>query len=228
MPRSGTTLLEQILSSHPKVSGAGELKFIGQIATDIEGFPLMPESFNSIQAQELGGIYLDKIAPMLKGREHLVDKMPGNFLHAGLIHTILPHAKIIHSRRNAVDTCLSLYSKNFEGHHYCYSMTDLGNYYQSYMVLMEHWRKVLPANHFLEVDYENVVDDIEKQARRILDYLSLPWDPVCLDFYKKEGTVKTASLNQVRQPIYTSSSGRWKQHEKQLQSLINALGSYGI
>jgi hypothetical protein len=96
------------------------------------------------------------------------------------------------------------------------------------MVLMEHWRKVLPATHFLEVDYENVVDDIEKQARRILDYLSLPWDPVCLNFYKKEGTVKTASLNQVRKPIYTSSSGRWKQHEKQLQSLINALGSYGI
>jgi hypothetical protein len=107
-------------------------------------------------------------------------------------------------------------------------MTDLGNYYQSYMALMAHWRKSLPASHFLEVDYENVVDDIETQTRQILDFLDLPWDPACLDFYKTERTVKTASVNQVRKPIYSSSSGRWKKHADQLQPLINALGPYGI
>ena len=229
MPRSGTTLLEQILSSHPMVRGAGELRYIAQISDDVEGYPVIPSTFNSTQAQELGQVYLDKISPKLDGRERLVDKMPGNFMHAGLIRTILPNAKIIHSRRNAVDTCLSLYSKHFGGsHHYCYNMTDLGNYYQSYMTLMAHWRAVLPASHFLEVDYEDVVDDIETQAHRILDYLGLPWDPVCLDFYKTERTVKTASVNQVRKPIYSSSSGRWKKHAKQLQPLIDALGPYGI
>jgi hypothetical protein len=107
-------------------------------------------------------------------------------------------------------------------------MTDLGNYYQSYMALMAHWREVLPASHFLEVDYESVVDDIEMQTRRILDFLDLPWDPVCLDFYKNERTVRTASLNQVRKPIYSSSSGRWKKHAAQLEPLIDALGPYGI
>lgn len=229
MPRSGTTLLEQILSSHPMVKGAGELRYIGQIADELDDYPAIPPSFSSIEAEALAQSYLDKVAPLLEGRERLVDKMPGNFMHAGLIHTILPHAKIIHSRRNAVDTCLSLYSKHFGGSHpYCYNMTDLGNYYQSYMALMAHWREVLPASHFLEVDYENVVDDIETQARQILDYLDLPWDPVCLDFYKNERTVRTASLNQVRKPIYNSSSGRWKKHAEQLQPLIDALGPYGI
>jgi hypothetical protein len=229
MPRSGTTLLEQILSSHPMIRGAGELNFIGMLTEEIEDYPVTPPSFSSIEAEALGQIYLDKIAPLLKGREYLVDKMPGNFLHAGLIHMILPHAKIIHSRRNPVDTCLSLYTKHFGGSHpYCYNMTDLGNYYQSYLALMAHWREVLPASHFLEVDYENVVDDIEMQTRRVLDYLDLPWDPVCLDFYKTERTVKTASVNQVRKPIYSSSSGRWKKHADQLQPLINALGPYGI
>jgi len=229
MPRSGTTLIEQILSSHPMVKGAGELRYVGQITDEIEDYPHFPSAFSCAESEELGKIYLDKIAPMLGGRDHLVDKMPGNFMNAGLIRMILPHAKIIHSRRNAVDTCLSLYSKHFGGSHpYCYNMTDLGNYYQSYMNLMAHWREILPASHFLEVDYENVVDDIETQARRMLDYLGLPWDPVCLDFYKNERTVKTASVNQVRKPIYSSSSGRWKKHAEQLQPLITALGPYGI
>ena len=229
MPRSGTTLIEQILSSHPLVKGAGELRYMGQITDEIEDYPRFPSSFTCSQSQELGKIYLEKIAPMLDGKEYLVDKMPGNFMNAGLIHMLLPHAKIIHSRRNAVDTCLSLYSKHFGGSHpYCYNMTDLGNYYQSYQALMAHWREVLPASHFLEVDYENVVDDIETQARRMLDYLGLSWDPICLDFYKNERTVKTASVNQVRQPIYSSSSGRWKKHAEQLQPLIAALGPYGI
>lgn len=227
-PRSGTTLLEQIISSHPMVKGAGELRYIALLTDKIENYPAIPPSFNSTEAEALGQIYLDRIAPLLEGKERLVDKMPGNFLHAGLIHTILPHAKIIHSRRNAVDTCLSLYTKHFGGKHpYCYDMTDLGNYYQSYMTLMAHWRKVLPASHFLEVDYENVVDDIEAQTRQILDFLGLPWDPVCLDFYKTKRTVRTASVNQVRKPIYSSSSGRWKKHAKQLQPLIDALGPYG-
>ena len=229
MPRSGTTLIEQILSSHPLVKGAGELRYMGQLTDEIDDYPLFSSSFTCTQSQELGKIYLDKIAPLLNGKEYLVDKMPGNFMNAGLIHMILPHAKIIHSRRNAVDTCLSMYSKHFGGSHpYCYNMTDLGNYYQSYQALMAHWREVLPVSHFLEVDYENVVDDIEMQARRMLDYLGLPWDPVCLDFYKNERTVKTASVNQVRKPIYSSSSGRWKKHAEQLQPLIAALGPYGI
>ena len=137
----------------------------------------------------------------------------------------MPDAKIIHSRRNPVDVCLSCYSKLFsDGQNFSYDLTELGRYHRDYQTLMAHWRAVLPPSHFLEVDYEAVVDDVEAEARRMLEFLELPWDPACLEFYRVERPVRTASVNQVRQPIYRTSSGRWRRHADELRPLLQALG----
>ena len=133
--------------------------------------------------------------------------MPSNFLLAGLIRLILPDARIIHCRRDPVDTCLSCYTKLFAGEQaFAYDQTELGRFHRAYQALMAHWRAILPASHFLEVDYEAVVDDIERQARRMLDFLGLPWDEACCSFHETERPVRTASVNQVRQPIYRRRS----------------------
>jgi len=150
--------------------------------------------------------------------------MPANFIHAGLIHLMLPHAKIIHSRRNPVDTCLSCYSKLFAGEQsFTYNLHELGRFYSDYRALMAHWRNVLPASHFLEVDYEDGIEDIEAQARRMLAFIGVPWDPACLEFYKTQRPVRTSSVNQVRQPVYKTSTGRWRQHAKNLKPLMTSL-----
>ena len=139
---------------------------------------------------------------------------------------ILPEARIIHARRDPVDTCLSCYSKSFSGANlpFVYDLAELGRYYRGYETLMAHWRSVLPATHFLEVDYEAVVDDLEGQARRLIAFLGLPWDPACLEFHRTRRVVHTASLNQVRKPIYRGSVGRWRRHAARLEPLLQALG----
>lgn len=224
MPRSGTTLVEQILASHPSIHGAGELQYIQKIVTGIPDFLRTFGSVTPEQLRQLGQAYLDKVIPLAKGRPHIVDKMPVNFVYAGLIHLILPDARIIHCRRDPVDTCLSCYSKSFSvGQLFSYDQTELGRYYNDYQKIMEHWREVLPTTHFLEVDYESVIDDLEGQARRMLAFLGLEWDPACLTFYKTERPVRTASVNQVRQPVYSSSAGRWRKYGDQLQPLLAAL-----
>ena len=151
--------------------------------------------------------------------------MPANFLHAGLIHLILPNARIIHARRDPVDTCLSCYSKLFGGEQaFSYDQAELGRFYRDYQALMAHWRNVLPASHFIEVDYENVVEDIEREARRMLEFLGLDWEPACLDFHQTKRPVRTSSVNQVRQPVYKTSAGRWRKHAEHLGPLLAALG----
>jgi tetratricopeptide (TPR) repeat protein len=225
MPRSGTTLVEQILASHPMVHGAGELKRLHTLIDEIEGFPNAARDLPATQLRALGEAYLAFVKPMASGRRHVVDKMPSNFLHAGIVRLILPDAHIIHCRRNPVDTCLSCYTKLFAGEQsFAYDHTELGRFHRAYQALMTHWRAILPASHFLEVNYEAVVDDVEREARRMLDFLALPWDKEVLRFHETKRPVRTASVNQVRQPIYRTSAGRWRKHAAQLQPLLKALG----
>ena len=224
MPRSGTSLIEQILASHSAIHGAGELSDLRRI---IDAVGIYPEALVSLppeQLRSLGQQYRDRITPLADKARYLVDKMPANFFYAGLVPLLLPEAKIIHCRRDPVDTCLSCYSKNFSGEQrFSYDLQELGRFYRAYARLMEHWRHILPASQFLEVDYEAVVDDQEDQTRRLLDFLGLDWELGCKHFYETRRAVKTASVNQVRKPIYRSSVGRWKIHAAQLQPLLEVL-----
>ena len=157
--------------------------------------------------------------------ERVTDKMPSNYYFAGLIHLALPNAKIIHSVRNPVDTCISCFSKLFTAEqNHTYDLRELGRYYKRYETLMAHWRRVLPAKTILDMRYEDVVADLEKQARRIIEYCGLPWDDRCLSFHETERPVRTASATQVRQPIYTSAVGRSRVYEGQLEPLLRGLG----
>jgi tetratricopeptide (TPR) repeat protein len=224
MPRSGTTLVEQIIASHPMAHGAGELKRLHAIAEQTGRFPDSIADLTAAESRTLGEAYLDYIAPLAAGRPRVVDKMPSNFLYCGLIRLILPDARIVHCRRDPVDTCLSCYTKLFVGEQsFSYDQRELGRYHRAYQALMAHWRAILPASHFLEVDYEAVVEDIEGQTRRILDFLGLPFDEACLRFHETRRPVRTASVNQVRQPLYSTSVGRWRKHAPQLQPLLQAL-----
>ncbi len=226
MPRSGTTLLEQILASHPAIHGAGELNHIQNIAGGFGAFPESLPDFTPEKLHQLGQNYLNKIASLASGRPHVVDKMPINFALVGFIHLILPGARIIHSRRDAADTCLSCYSKLFSvGQGFTYNQAELGRFHRGYQKLMAHWREILPPTHFLEVDYEAVTEDPEAQARRMIEFLGLDWDPACLDFHKAGRAVKTASVNQVRRPVYKTSAGRWRKHEQHLGRLLEALNA---
>ncbi|KDB07776.1 Tetratricopeptide TPR_1 repeat-containing protein [Burkholderia sp. lig30] len=225
MPRSGTTLVEQILASHSQITGAGELSALRLIVDNSGAFPDMTGTLTRDDAAQLGRAYLDRITPLSHGRARLIDKMPANFLYAGLIPLILPGARIIHCRRNPVDTCLSCYTKQFAGEQrFTYEQTELGEFHQYYEALMAHWRQVLPADRFIEVWYESVVDDLDAEARRLVDFLDLPWEDGCLKFHDNRRVVRTASVNQVRQPIYATSKGRWQQYASHLVPLLTALG----
>ena len=224
MPRSGSTLVEQILASHPAIHGAGELTYLQQSIDHIGNFPVFVEDITSEKLKGIGEAYLSRMTRLAVGRPHVVDKMPANFLYAGLIRVILPNARIIHCRRNAVDTCLSCYSKLFEDEQrFSYDQNELGRFYLDYQKLTMHWQNVLPASNFLVVDYEAVIDNVETETRRMLEFLELPWDPACLNFYSTERIIRTASVNQVRQPIYRSSSGRWRDHVSNLTRLLSSL-----
>jgi tetratricopeptide (TPR) repeat protein len=224
MPRSGTTLVEQIIASHPMAHGAGELKRLHALIDRIGNFPASAADLTAAQIHALGESYLDYITPLAAGRARAADKMPSNFLYCGFIRLVLPEARIIHCRRDPVDTCFSCYTQLFAGEQaFAYDQRELGQYHRSYQALMAHWRATLPASHFLEVDYEAMVEDVAGQTRRILDFLGLPWDEACLRFHETQRPVRTASVNQVRQPIYSTSVGRWRQHTAQLQPLLEAL-----
>jgi len=224
MPRSGTTLIEQILAAHPAVLGAGELRHMGRVVEQISDYPRGVAALDAAALKRLGEAYASQVLSLAGDKPRVVDKAPGNFVNAGLIRLILPDAKIVHARRDPVDTCLSCYTKLFADQlNFTYDLTDLGRYCRDYQKLTAYWAKTLPASHFIEVDYEAVVDDIESEARRMLDFLELPWDPACLEFYRVERPVRTASVNQVRQPIYRSSSGRWRKHADSLQPLLQVL-----
>ena len=172
------------------------------------------------QLTAMGGDYLSRTAP-LGTRTHLIDKMPANFLYAGLIRLILPNARIIHCRREAADTCLSCYTKLFAAEQqFAYDLAELGRFHLAYQRLMTHWRTLLSASRFIEIDYEKVVDDLPGQAKRMVEWLELPWDEACLRFNETKRVVRTASLSQVRQPIYTSSKGRWRRYTDQSRAPV--------
>ncbi len=227
MPRSGTTLVEQILAAHPQVHGAGELSTLVQLVTRFAGagdFRGLSPTTSRQEVTTLGRDYVARLAPLAPEKQRIVDKMPANILHAGLIRLALPNARIIHCRRDPVDTCLSCYTKYFAGEqNFAYDLRELGLYYRAYAALAEHWRALLPADRFIEVGYEDVVDDLEGQARRLVTFCGLEWNDACLAFHQARRQVRTASLNQVRQPIYRSSVRRWERYAPHLGALLEAL-----
>ncbi|HTK00260.1 MAG TPA: sulfotransferase [Bordetella sp.] len=224
MPRSGTTLIEQILGAHPGAQAAGELSALRLAIERIGPYPDRIGMLAADDPRRMGQDYLSRVEPLARGHARLIDKMPGNFLYAGLIPLMLPGARIVHARRDPVDTCLSCYTKLFAGEQrFAYDLAELGRFYRDYENLMAHWRTVLPADRYIEVDYEDVVDDLEGQARRLVEFAGLPWDDACLRFHEQRGVVRTASHNQVRQPIYTSSKGRWRAYAAYLGPLLEAL-----
>jgi len=224
MPRSGTTLVEQILASHPSVHGAGELRALGQAVAHGGNFPNDLARWSKADLARIGKDYLERLNRLAPDALRVIDKLPSNFLYAGLIPLLLPGARIIHCRRDPVDTCLSCYSKNFSSEQlFSYQLDELGRFHLDYRALMANLTQVIPAGSFLEVDYETVVDDLEGQARRLIDFLGLPWDDACLAFYQTRRVVRTASVAQVRQPIYQTSKGRWRKHAAELGPLLDAL-----
>jgi tetratricopeptide (TPR) repeat protein len=230
MPRSGTTLTESIISSHPDVFGAGELRDLMQIARNPNGnssepgFPNSMKGITGEQLYQLGEKYVAALDKYDTDAPRVTDKMPANFLALGFAHLAMPNARIIHIRRNPVDTCLSNYSKLFNrGQFHSYELEELGRFYLDYVNIMDHWREVLPEGSFYEVQYEDLVNDAPEQARALIDYCDLEWHDACLDFHKSRRRVKTASVTQVRKPVYQSSVERWRPYEKHLQPLLEVL-----
>ncbi len=221
MPRSGTTLTEQIISSHPDVFGAGELSYIGDLANYLsDRSDRTPELLT-----ELGELYYEKIRARDKSgkAKRITDKMPGNCMNLGLIALALPDAKIIHCRRNPIDTLLSCYKQNFStGHYWSYSLEEMGDFYREYEKMMAYWREALPGR-FLEIEYEETVNNFEEQARKLIDYVGLEWHDACLAPHKQKRSVLTASRSQVTQPIYTTSVEKWRKYEVELQPVVRKL-----
>ena len=229
MPRSGTSLTEQILASHSKVVGAGELKEIGQIMGWLKSTHNYPKNLPQPALTEAATGYLKYIGKIGRGAARVTDKMPGNFMNVGLITRMFPKARIIHCRRDPMDNCLSCFAQNFraDGLSWSTDLTNLGHQYGQYRRLMSHWRELLPAGRMLEIDYEETVADLETQARRLVEFCGLEWEDSCLDFHKTERAVSTASREQVRNPIYNSSVGRWKRYGDGVMPLIESLTAAG-
>ena len=226
MPRSGTTLVEQVLASHPKVFAAGELTNFTQAAETVAAFPAGILSLTPEQFREIGARYAKSVKALAPAAERITDKMPSNFRFAGLIHLALPNARIIHVRRDPIDTCLSCFSKIFTGDQpFSYDLGELGRFYRAYDALMVHWRRVLPDGAMFEVQYEELVADFEQHARRIVAYCGLAWDERCLAFHETRRPVFTASAVQVRQPLYRTAVGRWRPYAAMLAPLLQALES---
>ena len=223
MPRSGTTLTEQIVSSHSRVTGGGERTFWSDAGTRIDQGTWRLDQAGMAQ---IARAYLEDLAT-IKGAEgslRVTDKMPGNFLRVGLIHSVFPNARIIHCRRNPVDNCLSIYFQNFGGYHpYSHDLDDLAFYHREYQRLMAHWRQVVPQDRLFEFDYEDLVADQEGMSRRMLAFVGLEWEDACLDFHRNERAVQTASIRQVREKIYTRSVERWRNYEPYIAPLMKLL-----
>ncbi len=231
MPRSGTTLAEQIIASHPRAFGAGELEHMGQLTSSLPEllqtpvpYPKAAELIDATNAKRVADHYLTALRERAPKADRIVDKMPLNFLRVGLIAALLPNARIIHTRRDPMDTCVSCYFQHFaRGFHFSYDLANLGLYYREYERLMAHWHKVLPGR-ILDVQYETLIADQEAGIREIIGFCGLDWDSRCLAFHETDRQVRTASFWQVRQPLYASSVGRWRHYEKHLGPLKAALG----
>ena len=230
VPRSGTTLVEQILSSHQDVYGAGELTDMVNIVRDYRGNGFQNnniryevENFLPADLETMAEKYRASLDSVSNGERYVVDKLPGNFIRLGLIAMLFPDAKIINCIRNPIDTCLSCYFNDFSGvHSYLYDMNDLVSFYKNYQRLMKHWHETLPIS-ILDVNYEDIVADQEGESRRMFEFLELKWDESCLKFYDSDRAVVTSSHDQVQKPIYNSSISRWKNYEKHIEPLIKGL-----
>lgn len=231
MPRSGSTLVEQILSSHPDVYGAGEVKYLsralGQLRDRFPSLPKFPQMMDKITPGQLDIMakkYLDALSAGAGDAKKITDKLLTNYFFVGLIHTLYPNAKFVNTQRDPVDTCLSGFTKLFKDDMpHSYNLAELGRYYSKYRELMEHWQKVLPKGVLTTVQYEDVVANTEKEAKALIEFIGLDWDPKCVDFHKSDRPVKTASVAQVRKPIYNTSVKRWKKYGDGLQPLIDAI-----
>ncbi|MEO9633257.1 MAG: sulfotransferase [Parasphingorhabdus sp.] len=234
LPRAGSTLLEQILASHSQIDGTLELPNILSLAHRLRrqkqasNDSLYPDNLHDIgadQLREMGQDFIDSTRIHRQGAAFFIDKMPNNFRHIGLIKLILPNAKIIDARREPMACCFSGFKQLFaEGQEFTYGLNEIGRYYSDYVRLMDHWDSVLP-NAVLRVQHEDVLDDLEGQVRRMLDYLGLPFEQACVDFHQTERAVRTASSEQVRQPITKASVDLWRHYQSHLQPLKDALGS---
>jgi tetratricopeptide (TPR) repeat protein len=223
MPRSGTSLAEQILASHPAVYGAGELMFWNTAYDTFREAQLAGSDASSLMPA-MAADYLARLTALSPGALRVVDKLPANFMSLGMIHEALPNARIIHMQRHPIDTCLSIYFQNFFSiGPYANDLDNLAHYYGEYIRITDHWRAVLPATSLLEVPYEALVEDQEGWSRRMLDFIGLPWDPRCLDFDQTDRVVITASKWQVRQKISKSSVARWRNYERFVGPLLGLL-----
>ncbi|MBT5751482.1 MAG: tetratricopeptide repeat protein [Rhodospirillaceae bacterium] len=228
MPRSGTTLIEQVLSRHSQVFGAGELSAIVDVMKNHfrkdSGYPEILKSLTADDLRPIGEAYIKQIRSLAPKARFITDKMPVNFMYLGFIAAILPNAKFIHCRRNPIDNCFSCYEKLFKtGQLFSFDLTEAGRFYRAYDKLMDHWHEMMPGK-IIDVQYEDVVADLEGQSRRLLNFCGLDWDEACLTFYESERNIKTSSLAQVRKPIYRGSVEKWRPYKKHLQPLIEALG----
>lgn len=231
LPRSGSTLIEQILASHSMVEGTSELPYLGRVATSLNrnradglNYPQAARELKGAHFKLLGQYYLRQAKPHRRmGRPRFVDKMPNNFPSIGFLHLILPNAKIIDARRHPLDCTLSCYRQLFaKGQTFVYDLADIGEYFLEYQRMMDHWHEALPGR-VLTVQYEELVTDFDRQVRRLLDYCGLPWEDACANFHETERPIRTASSEQVRQPIYTSSINFWRNYEAHLGELIEIL-----
>jgi tetratricopeptide (TPR) repeat protein len=233
LPRSGSTLLEQILASHSRVDGTKELIQLLAIAKRLGGtrkeaeasrYPGVLTELNAVQLEELGQRYIDRTRIQRGKAPFFTDKMPNNFLHIGLISLILPNAKIIDARRHPMAACFSGFTQLFaRGQTFTYGLNNIGRYYRDYVELMDHWDKVLPGK-VLRVQYEEMVSDTENQVHRMLEHCGLEFEENCLQFYKTDRAVRTASSEQVRQPIYSAAMEHWRNYEPHLDGLKEVLG----
>jgi hypothetical protein len=239
LPRTGTTLVDRILSSHPDVASLGELtnfalhikrraKTPSNMVLDVETL----ERASSLDLAAIGSDYLDSVRALAGDAPRFVDKMPLNFIYAGLIHRALPNARIVCLRRHPMDACLSnfrqLFATGFSHYNYAFDLEDVGRYYVGFERLVAHWRDELPADRFIEVAYEDLVADQEGETRRLLAACGLSWNDACLSFHENRAPVATASSVQVRRPLYASSVGRWRRYGDALAPLRKVLVEGGI
>jgi tetratricopeptide (TPR) repeat protein len=232
LPRSGTTLVDRILSSHSEVASLGELHDLPLAVTAAAGGAAAKQNLIRRAAladfPALGRDYLRRIAGYGAGAPCLIDKTPLNYLYLGLIRLSLPNARIVHVRRQPLDSCFAMYKTLFRmGYPFSYDLEDLGRYYVAYERLMSHWRALLPEG-FLDLDYEALVREQGEQSRRLLEWCGLQWQPQCLEFHRNPAPIATASAAQVREPLHARSVGTWKRHEVRLQPLIRTLRAGGV
>ena len=235
LPRTGTTLLDRILSSHPAIASAGELDMFAWLIKEKTGTRTRAitdaetlQAAQHLNLEDIGKTYLENTRKLGHGSRYIIDKMPHNFLYAGLLHRTMPNARIIALRRGAMDSCLSNYRQLFSTHintfDYACDLEDMAAYYREFVALMSHWRTHLPENRFMEVHYENLIHEQENQTRRLLAFCGVDWNEACLQFHKNAAPSQTASSVQVRQPLHAASIGRWKKYGNRLDGLKTALG----